>query len=142
MTKRQNNRNRGSSPPERDYEVGYGRPPKATQFQPGQSGNPKGRTKGVPNHATEIRLVLNGPVSIVRNGKRKTVTAFVALLLQLTQKGLSGDVKAIQTLLALAERYGLGLEDIEIGEALTDDDRRVLKEHLADLRDRNQGPSQ
>jgi hypothetical protein len=25
-----------------DYEVGYGKPPKETQFQPGQSGNPKG----------------------------------------------------------------------------------------------------
>lgn len=27
------------------YEVGYGRPPKATQFKPGQSGNPKGRPR-------------------------------------------------------------------------------------------------
>jgi Family of unknown function (DUF5681) len=28
------------------YGVGYGRPPKATRFKPGQSGNPKGRPKG------------------------------------------------------------------------------------------------
>ena len=28
------------------YEVGYGKPPKATRFQPGKSGNPKGRPKG------------------------------------------------------------------------------------------------
>lgn len=28
------------------YEVGYGRPPEATKFKPGQSGNPKGRPKG------------------------------------------------------------------------------------------------
>ena len=28
-----------------DYEVGYGRPPKKTQFKKGQSGNPKGRPK-------------------------------------------------------------------------------------------------
>jgi hypothetical protein len=33
-----------------EYEVGYGRPPKHTQFQPGQSGNPAGRprTKETP----------------------------------------------------------------------------------------------
>ena len=27
------------------YAVGYGKPPKATQFKKGQSGNPKGRAK-------------------------------------------------------------------------------------------------
>jgi hypothetical protein len=31
------------------YEVGYGKPPEATRFQPGQSGNPKGRPKGAKN---------------------------------------------------------------------------------------------
>ena len=28
------------------YEVGYGKPPRATRFQPGRSGNPRGRPKG------------------------------------------------------------------------------------------------
>jgi len=31
------------------YEVGYGKPPKATRFQPGRSGNPRGRPKGAKN---------------------------------------------------------------------------------------------
>src|SRR5687768_13386603 len=29
-----------------DYEVGYAKPPVATRFKPGQSGNPRGRRKG------------------------------------------------------------------------------------------------
>ena len=32
-----------------NYEVGYKRPPKATQFTPGRSGNPRGRPKGARN---------------------------------------------------------------------------------------------
>lgn len=31
------------------YEVGYAKPPKDTQFKPGQSGNPRGRPKGAKN---------------------------------------------------------------------------------------------
>lgn len=36
-----------------DYEVGYGKPPKHTQYKPGQSGNPDGRPKGSKNKRTE-----------------------------------------------------------------------------------------
>lgn len=32
-----------------DFEVGYGKPPKATRFPKGRSGNPKGRPKGSKN---------------------------------------------------------------------------------------------
>lgn len=31
------------------YNIGYGRPPKHTQFAPGKSGNPRGRPKGAKN---------------------------------------------------------------------------------------------
>jgi Family of unknown function (DUF5681) len=37
------------SPESSNYEVGYGRPPKASQFPAGRSGNPKGRPKGARN---------------------------------------------------------------------------------------------
>jgi len=32
-----------------DYEVGYGKPPVASRFEPGHSGNPRGRPKGARN---------------------------------------------------------------------------------------------
>lgn len=33
-------------PDRKPYQVGHGKPPEATRFKPGQSGNPKGRPKG------------------------------------------------------------------------------------------------
>ena len=41
--------NKPKKAPKGDYAVGYARPPKATQFQPGQSGNSSGRPRGRPS---------------------------------------------------------------------------------------------
>ena len=48
-------------------EVGYGKPPKRTQFQKGKSGNPSGRPKGSKNLSTILlqdcnqRVRVSGP---------------------------------------------------------------------------------
>jgi Family of unknown function (DUF5681) len=41
----------------------YRRPPRATQFKPGQSGNPTGKNKGTRNIATELEEILSEQVS-------------------------------------------------------------------------------
>jgi hypothetical protein len=71
-------------------QVGYGRPPKATRFQKGRSGNPKGRPR---NRHREIPYdaLLGQMVTIREDGRERRVTAAEAFILQLTKKGLEGD---------------------------------------------------
>jgi hypothetical protein len=79
----------------RDYEVGYGKPPKTSRFKRGQSGNPKGRPKGRRNLATEFKTELSKLVTVRENGESRRVSKRVAILKSLLAKALSGDVKAI-----------------------------------------------
>lgn len=83
-------------------EVGYGKPPTATRFRKGKSGNPRGRPK---NRRKEIPYdaVLGQMVTIRENGKERRVTAAEAFLLQLTQKGLAGDSAAARASLDAIE---------------------------------------
>lgn len=81
---------------------GYGKPPKATQFQKGRSGNPRGRPRG---RKSEIPYdsVLGQMVTIREDGRERRVTAAEAFLLQLTQKGLAGDSAAARASMAALE---------------------------------------
>ena len=49
------------------YRVGYGHPPKHSQFRPGQSGNPSGRPKRVKNLQAELLEEL-GELTRIREG--------------------------------------------------------------------------
>jgi Family of unknown function (DUF5681) len=56
----------------RTSDVGYGKPPQATRFKKGVSGNPKGRPKGSLNIATVFTKTLRERVVINEHGQRKT----------------------------------------------------------------------
>ena len=69
----------------RDYEVGYGRPPKHSQFQKGRSPNPGGRGKQPSEYRDILLRILNEKLSGVENGKRRRMTRFE---LGLTARGV------------------------------------------------------
>jgi hypothetical protein len=46
------------------YDIGYAKPPREHQFQPGQSGNPQGRPKGAKSEAAILRDLLNRKVGV------------------------------------------------------------------------------
>src|SRR6266436_31327 len=84
--------------------VGYGRPPKATQFKRGKSGNPKGRPKGSRNLATDLAAELGEPITVREDGRHRRVSKQRALIKSLMAKSLQGDVRAAAALLSLYAR--------------------------------------
>jgi hypothetical protein len=81
------------------YEVGYGKPPKRTQFTAGKSGNPSGHKNGKKNFATVLGSELDRRVIVKEEGRRKKITKREATAKQLVNKAASGDPKAIAVLL-------------------------------------------
>jgi hypothetical protein len=90
----------------RDYEVGYGRPPRHARFELGRSGNPRGRPSRSKNLSTLLSEALSEPVVVVENGRRRTIDKRRAIVTQIVNRSAKGELKAIQTLLPM-------LRDIE-----------------------------
>ena len=88
-------------PPEnqRDYEVGYGKPPCNTRFVKGQSGNPRGRPPGAKNLKTLLSEALNETVIVTENGGCRKVTKRQAIITQLVNRSATADFRAIKILL-------------------------------------------
>ena len=85
-----------------DESVGYKKPPRATRFQKGKSGNPRGRPRNSRREVPYDHL-LGQMVTIREDGRERRITAAEAFLLQLTKKGLEGDTAAARASLDIIE---------------------------------------
>jgi hypothetical protein len=106
-----------------DYEIGYGSPPRHSQFKPGQCGYPPGRPKGARNLKTIVKSTLKEPVKVTRGGKSRKVSTLEAILLRLREKAIGGEFRALDRMLLLAQTYceeelaatvGLSANDAEV----------------------------
>ena len=98
-----------------DYEVGYGKPPKHSRFQKGQSGNPQGRKKGSKNRAPERKgepmqeIILEEAyrfINVREGDKQVTLPVIRAAVRTLFNKGLKGETRSLNRsmeLVALVE---------------------------------------
>lgn len=87
-----------------DQKVGYGQPPKSTQFKPGQCGNPKGRPKGSKNklpprkfltqHLEEIVALGDESITARIDGKQKKISRREAIYRSIINNGVKGGVQA------------------------------------------------
>ena len=83
------------------YEVGYKKPPRHSQFKPGQSGNPKGRPKRTKNLKTDLREDISETVSVIENGSSRVVSKQRAIVKRTVAKALGGDARATEQIIKL-----------------------------------------
>jgi hypothetical protein len=96
----------------RDYEIGYKKPPLHTRFSPGQSGNPNGRPKKRPSFTNSFLKELDRRVTVIVDGRSRSITQREAIVMQLTRKASAGDIKSAKLLIDL-----LGVAESHRGEA-------------------------
>ena len=94
-----------SSDDDKDYEVGYGKPPKANQFQKGQSGNPAGRPRQTRSIRTIINEIASEMLEVAMNGKRRKIPKREALIRAVFNNALQGHPKMVQMVLDLLDKY-------------------------------------
>lgn len=87
-----------------DYEIGYGKPPKATRFGPGNNANPKGRPKRTKGGDSIIFNILEEIVVVHENGKRRRLSAEEVIHRRQRNLAMKGDPKAAKFLMDLKRR--------------------------------------
>ena len=118
-----------------DYEVGYKKPPKHTQFQKGKSGNPGGRRKPAADVVTALERTLSELITIREDGQTRQVTRLEAALRQMVAKATAGDTAAFRLLSALIQVYQQPHEPAPKTSAeLEEADRKVLDMLVAQFR--------
>ena len=116
-----------------DYEVGYKRPPKDTQFKPGQSGNPNGRPKGARNLKTDLADELQERIVLREGGERRTVSKQRAMLKRLMERALNGDTRAAHLIINMVARFLDQTEDEAHDTPLAETDLAILEAYEARL---------
>lgn len=100
-------------PDDRENEVGYKKPPKASQFQKEKSGNPGGQPREDPCLATVFRKVSKQVVCATGKNGPHRMTKLEASVTQLVNKAATGDLKAMKVLMQMASRFPELVKDPE-----------------------------
>ena len=113
-----------------NFEVGFGRPPRHSQFVKGKSGNPKGRPKGARGVGAILNELIQERVPVTgRNGRRRWMPVLEIALRRLVT-GAMRDAKALKELLSLVDRYGYAGEAPVPFDEMLAEDKAILARYL------------
>jgi malonyl CoA-acyl carrier protein transacylase len=114
-----------------DDAVGYGKPPKASQFKKGCSGNSRGRPRK-PHAVSEVILKIANQQVLV-TGKRgpKSLSMLELMLTQLGNQAAKGDSKSVKLFLEVMLHCPelIKPENLENTEAVREKLLALLKRH-------------
>jgi Family of unknown function (DUF5681) len=116
-----------------------GNPPEHTRFQPGQSGNPRGRPKKKKGVADELAEELSEVVRIHQGTRIVEMTKARAIAKELTRLAMGGDLRAATIVVSYGARF---CDDNNSQLATTPDDvalvnnfiEREIRRRAADLK--------
>jgi hypothetical protein len=93
-----------------DYAVGYGKPPTASRFKAGTSGNPRGRPKRQSLSLADIvDRVLAARITYREQGRIKSATRDELCVKMLVDSAIKGDIASAEHILKMyahAQRFG------------------------------------
>jgi Family of unknown function (DUF5681) len=111
--------------------VGFRRPPKATQFKAGKSGNPRGRPKGSRSVSAVLGDVIRQKIAVTENGKTRRIPALEVMLRRLANDAMRNDPRALKFLLSLVDRNVEAPEAELSRDEVLAEDQRIIAEYLS-----------
>ena len=129
----------GNPDNEPEYEVGYGKPPTHSRFRKGQSGNPRGRTRGVPNSKDFLAQELDRKQRVTVDGKVRNLARREVIILQQVNRAQKGDPKAFRAIMEFDAALQLETEAQVKRQDLSADERATLTGHLEYIRRKRRG---
>lgn len=89
------------------YDVGFGKPPRESQFKKGYSGNPRGRPKKPSSDSMAAIEILTAPLTFKSGGRSHTMTPFEISTRKTLEKAMKNDPRAIRKFIKLCEEYDI-----------------------------------
>lgn len=104
--------------------VGYCRPPVATRFKPGQSGNPSGERKPRPSLSQRLDRILAEKMTVAEAGESKRMSREEVFLRQTVSRAINGDRQFGKLILEYLQRR----QEAAPAEAISSTDEFLMNE--------------